>query len=133
MQLELGSRVLKIRKIFTANDDPIIYVINHIPLWVFEENLTSEEAMQAGTTERFIEFFENRCNQSISYFISSVKADILANIDAPLFLISEGPNTPVLVINETGYNGQDQPILSSCEFHPGDWMTFRMMRRRGKI
>ena len=58
LQLEAGSWVLKIRKIFTANNDPIIYVINYIPLWVFEDVLTSEEATRPKTTEKFIDFFE---------------------------------------------------------------------------
>ena len=133
LQLEPGDRVLKIRKIFTANDDPIIYVINHIPLWVFEDNLTPEEAIQPGPTERFIEFFEVKCSQRISHFISTVKAEIFENIDAPPSLMNDGPYTPVLVIKEIGYNGSDKPIVSSNEFHPNDWMTFKMMRRRGKF
>lgn len=133
LHLEAGSQVLKIRKIFTANSDPIIYVINHIPLWIFEGILTSEEATRPRTTERFIDFFEGVCNQRISHFISTVKADIFENIDAPNILVNDGPHTPVLVINEIGYNDNDRPILSSCEYHPGNWMTFRMMRRRGKI
>lgn len=133
LQLQPGSRVLQIRKIFTANGDPIIYVVNHIPVWVYEDILTEEQVLLPGTTERFIEFFEEICSQRISHFISSVKAEIFENIDAPVKLINDGPNTPVLVINETGYNDNDNPILSSCEFHPGDWMTFRMMRRRGKL
>ena len=131
LQLESDSQVLKIRKIFTANDDPIIYVINYIPLWVFENILTSEEALQPGATERFIDFFEGICNQRISHFVSSVKAEIFEKIEAPQILTNDGPYTPVLVINETGYNIKDKPIVSSCEYHPGDWMTFRMMRRRG--
>jgi GntR family transcriptional regulator len=133
LQLEAGSRVLKIRKIFTANEDPIIYVINHIPQWVFENILTPEEAMQPGTTEKFMEFFEEKCKQQISHFISTVKAEIFENIDAPPSLMNDGPNTPVLVIREIGYNGSDKPIVSSSEFHPDDWMTFKMMRRRGKL
>ena len=132
LQLESGNQVLKIRKIFTANDDPIIYVINHIPLWVFINALTPEEVMQPGTTVKFIEFFERVCNQRISHFISTVKAEILINIDVPKALTNSGPHTPVLVINETGYNNNDKPIVSSCEYHPGNWMTFRMLRRRGK-
>lgn len=132
LQLEPGGLVLKIRKIFTANGDPIIYVINHIPSWVYEDILTSDQVLQPGTTERFIDFFEEVCNQRVSHFISSVKADVFGKIDAPEVLINDGPDTPVLVINETGYNGSSTPILSSCEFHPGDWMTFRMIRRRGK-
>lgn len=133
LQLEPGSRVLRLRKIFTADGDPIIYVINHIPVWVFEDNLTEEEVLRPGTTEKFFDFFEQVCHQSISHFISSVKAEVFENINAPSILINDGPNTPVLVINEMGYNIHDKPILISSEFHPGDWMTFRMMRRRGKF
>jgi GntR family transcriptional regulator len=131
LQLDQGCLVLKIHKIFTANGDPIIFVINHIPLWVFEGFLTLEEAVRPGVTEKFIDFFEGVCNQRISHFISTVKADIYKNIAAPDILIHDGPHTPVLVINEIGYNEKDRPIVSSCEYHPGDWMTFRMMRRRG--
>jgi GntR family transcriptional regulator len=133
LQLESGSRVLKIRKIFTANGDPIIFVVNHIPLWIFKNILATEEALQPGTTERFIDFFEGICKQRISHFISTIKAETLENIKAPKTLINDGPHTPVLVINEIGYNDNDKPIVTSCEYHPGDWMTFRMMRRRGKI
>jgi GntR family transcriptional regulator len=131
LQLAQGSKVLNIRKVFTANNDPIIYVINHIPLWVFQDYLTPKEALKPGTTADFIYFFEKICNQRISHFISTVKAEVIANVDIPSILANDGPHTPVLVINETGYNNQDKPIVSSCEFHPGDWMTFRMMRRRG--
>lgn len=133
LQLEPEDKVLKIRKIFTANDDPIIYVINHIPLWVFEKKIAIKEAMKPGKTVGFINFFEEICGQRISHFISTVKADIFENVDAPKVLANEGPYTPVLVINEIGYNLTDKPIVSSCEFHPGDWMTFRMLRRRGKV
>jgi GntR family transcriptional regulator len=133
LRLAPGSRVLRLRKIFTANGDPIIYVINHIPVWVFEDDLSEEEVLRSGITEEFINFFEDVCNQRISHFISTVKADVFANIDAPDILIHEGPHTPVLVITETGYNISDQPILSSREFHPGDWMTFRMLRRLGRM
>lgn len=133
LQLEPESEILKIRKIFTANDDAIIYVINHIPLWVFKDILTPAEAVQPGVTENFIEFFEDKCHQKISHFISTVKAEILKNIAAPPSLKNDGPYTPVLVIKEIGYNGSGKPIVSSNEFHPDDWMTFKMMRRRGKV
>jgi GntR family transcriptional regulator len=131
LHLEAGSQVLKIRKIFTANNDPIIYVVNHIPVWIFENVLPHEEALNPNTTENFIAFFEETCHQRISHFISTVRADIYANIDAPDILINDGPATPLLLIDEVGYNENEQPIVSSREYHPGNWMTFRMIRRRG--
>jgi GntR family transcriptional regulator len=129
LRLGAGSLVLEQRKIFTADGDPFIYVVNQIPVWVFENVCSLEESLNPGLTERFVEFFEITCNQKISHFVSSVRADIYENIDPPRELVNDGPNTPVLVINETGFNEDDKPIIHSCEFHPGNWMTFKMIRR----
>lgn len=131
LQLEAGSQVLKIRKIFTADEEPIIYVVNHIPLWVFENILTPEQALDPRLTEKFMDFFEGVCQQRISHFVSTLKAEVLVNLEVPEILINEGPNTPVLIINEIGYNEDDRPVVSSREVHPGSRMTFRMLRRRG--
>lgn len=70
LRLGAGSLVLKQRKIFTADDDPFIYVINHIPVWVFENVRSLEEALKPDLTERFVEFFEITCNHSsFAYFL----------------------------------------------------------------
>ena len=42
----------------------------------------------------------------------------------------DGPYTPVLVIEGIGYNHENQPIVSSSEYHPGGWMNFKLVRRR---
>jgi GntR family transcriptional regulator len=131
LQLPSGSLVLDQRKIFTADDDPFIYVINHIPVWVFEDAISHEEALKPDLTDPFVEFFELTCRQKISHFVLTVRADIYENIDPPTELVNDGPHTPVLVVDETGFNEDDQPIVHSREFHPGNWMTFQLIRRLG--
>lgn len=132
LHLQAGSLVLDQRKIFTADDDPIIYVINHIPVWVFEDEISHKEALKPDLTERFAEFFEVTCRQKISHFVLAVRADIYENIDPPSELVNEGPHTPVLVVDETGFNQENIPVVHSREFHPGNWMTFQLVRRLGK-
>lgn len=129
LQLPPGSEVLQQRKVFTANGEPFIYVVNHIPKWVFENEISREEALDPNLTDKFVDFFEITCQQKISHFISTVRADIYKNIDTPNQLINQGPDTPVLVIKETGFNEEDRPIINSYEYHPGNWMTFQVMRR----
>jgi len=131
LSLDPGSQVLKIRKIFTANSDPIIYVVNHIPVWIFQGRLSREAVLAPGATERFIPFLQETCHQRISHFISTVRADVCAHLDAPEILIPGGPETPLLLIDEVGFNDHGQPIVGSREYHPGNWMTFRMIRRLG--
>jgi DNA-binding GntR family transcriptional regulator len=40
------------------------------------------------------------------------------------------PLTPVLVINNIGFNHDDRPIHQSIEYHPGNQMEFKLIRSR---
>jgi len=133
LQLQPGSLALEQRKVFTADGDPIIYAQNHIPAWIFEEVISHEEALKPDLTDKFVDFFEITCQQKISHFVSTVRADIYENIDPPSQLVNAGPHTPVLVIDETGFNEDNRPIVNSREYHPGNWMTFQIIRRLGKF
>lgn len=128
LQLKPGSLTLRQKKIFTADGDPFIYVINYIPTWVFEQVISLEEALKPDLTEKFLDFFEITCGHKVSHFVSTVRAEIFDQLDPPSELINDGPNTPVLAIAETGFNENDKPIVHSVEFHPGNWMTFKIIR-----
>ncbi len=130
--LHLGQSdpVLRVEKIFLADGSPIIYCINHIPQWVFAEVLPPAEAIKPGVTEPFLEFFEKQCNQPIAYYVASVKVDLLRNCCTQKLFQKMDPLTPVLVINDIGYNSQDRPIHQSIEYHPGNRMDFKLIRSR---
>ncbi len=130
-QLELTPEetMLRILKVFTANQDPIIFVINHIPAWIFENKITPEEALDPDLTKHFRIFFEETCQQEVSYFISQVRAEIFQNIKAPPMMDHYTGTTPTLIIDQLGYNKHDRPLVHSREFHPGNWMTFNIIRR----
>jgi GntR family transcriptional regulator len=132
LQLQAGSLLLRQRKIFTADGDPFIYVVNHIPVWVFENVISHEEALKPDLTEKFLEFFEITCGHRLSHFVSTVRAEIYEKINPPGELINDGPHTPVLAIDETGFDEEDKPVVHSIEFHPGNWMTFKMIRNVSK-
>lgn len=130
LHLESGTKVLQILKVFFADGDPIIYCINRIPQWVFEDTFTIEQVIQPGLTEPFFDFFEKKCNQRINYYISSVRADILSNCHPPDLFNKMDPLTPVLIIDNIGYNGDDRPFHQSVEHHPGNRMEFKLIRGR---
>jgi GntR family transcriptional regulator len=129
-KLTSDDRLLEIEKIFLADGDPIIYCINHIPRWVFHESFTDDQVIEPGLTEPILEFLEQKCGQSIAYYVSSVRADILENCCIPTIFKKLDPLTPVLVIDEIGYNREEQPIHQSIEFHPGNRMNFKLIRSR---
>jgi len=131
LSLSKDQNVLFVKKIFFADDIPIIYCINYIPTWIFETLYTDEEALQPDFIEPdFISFFDEKCHQHIEYFISNVYADTLKGCNIPQFLPIKDPNLPVLIINEIGYNKHDQPILQSVEYHPGNLINFKLIRMR---
>ena len=131
LHLTQGQRVLIVEKLFYADDAPIIYCVNYIPSWVFEDEFTDEEVVQVDLIEPdFINFFEEKCHQPIHVFISEVHADILKNCDIPRLFPNKAPITPVLVISEIGYNEQDRPILQSIEYQPSSRMKFKLIRSR---
>jgi GntR family transcriptional regulator len=131
LQLEKDQTVLKIKKVFTANQDPIIFVTNHIPEWVIRGKVAKKELLSPQLTKDFRRFFEGICNQQVSYFISQVRADIFGNISAPEVMKEYQDNTPTLIIDQIGFNREDKPIISTKEYHPGNWMTFNLIRRWG--
>lgn len=129
LQLPEGGKILKISKIFTANQDPIIWVVNHIPTSIFVKKLSEKKALLPDTTKKLKHFFENVCQQKVSYFISQVRAEIFENIAAPDEINFYQPHTPVLIIDQIGYSLNGRPLISSTEYHPGNWMRFNIIRR----
>lgn len=130
LQVEPGSRVLNIHKVFTADGEPIIYVINNIPTWVFDHVLMDKEALQEGITEPLFGFFEDLCHQKIQYSISSIQTDLYKNCNLRNSLNIEDPNTPFLIIDDVGFNQDDRPVHHSIEFHPSSHMHFDIIRHR---
>lgn len=131
LQLRKEQKTLEIKKVFTANQDPIIFVTNYIPEWVIRGKVSDDELLSPQLTKDFRNFFEVLCNQRVSYFISQVHPEIFGNINAPEVMNIYQDTTPTLIIDQIGYNREDQPIISTKEYHPGSWMTFNIIRRWG--
>jgi GntR family transcriptional regulator len=131
LNLTEEDKVIRIEKVFTANQDPIIYVINHLPYWLIHNKATDKQVLTPDFTRNFRQFFEETCAQKVSYFISQVRADIFRNISAPEMMNVYQGDTPTLIIDQIGFNQQEQPIISTIEYHPGNWMTFNLIRRWG--
>jgi GntR family transcriptional regulator len=129
-KLKPQDKLLEIEKLFLADGDPIIYCINHIPEWVFKEVYPGDEIFEPGLTEPILDFLEQKCGQTVSYYLSSVRADVLKNCCIPKIFKKLDPFTPVLVIDEIGYNRDELPVHRSIEYHPGNRMNFKLIRSR---
>ena len=128
LDVELGSQVLHLHKVFTADGEPIILFVNFIPARLFLDCLSLEEALEPGVTEPFFEFFANRCNHPVKYLTSIIKPQVVKNCQLPEVFNFDDPNTPILVIEDIGYDENDNPVFFSLEHLVGEASSFHVIR-----
>ncbi len=131
--IEPGSDVLRVHKQFTADGTPVIYVINHIPAWVYAGCLSPEVVIQPGVTQPIFDFLEERCGQRVERYVASVRAELMKSCDWQDSDSPYDPSTPVLVVDEIGFSAEGKPVHHSIEYHPNNWMTFEMIRSRSSL
>lgn len=128
LKIKKEVKVLQTFKIFTANSNPVIYCINHIPISLLAQDRVQEVLTSPKITEPLYGFLEQYCNQWVNYHIASLRADLAQNCPFPKIMLA--PNTPILVIEEVGYNTDERPIWHSYEYYPPSKMTFELIRHR---
>jgi len=133
LSVEIKSPILHVHKVFTADDKPIILFVNYIPTSVFIDCLTIEQALQPGVTEPFFEFFANQCDHAVKYLMSVINPEVAKNCDLPDVFKFDDPNTPILLIEDVGYDEEDNPIFFSMEYLVGDARSFHVIRHVDNI
>jgi GntR family transcriptional regulator len=129
LEIEPGSQSLCIKKIWTADKQPIIYIINHIPLWVFENHFDREEITQPGLTEPFFEFLEKQCHTPVDHLASSLTPCNVSECDLPVEFSEYSSTTPVLLIEDVGFTGEGKPVFHSMEHLLGPASKFELIRK----
>jgi GntR family transcriptional regulator len=129
LELEDGDLVLEIHKIFTADGEPVIHALNHIPVRLFGSRPLEDLLFEPVVAQPFFEFFEEEWGLRIEYAVANVYAAIAK--DCPILLeMKVEPETPVLIMDETSYTKTEQPVVHSTDYYPGDSMHFSLIRRR---
>ena len=129
LEIEAGDPSLRIEKIWTADEQPIIFIINHIPLWVFADRFINEELMRPGLTEPFFQFFSLQCKTPIDHLTSCLYPKIIENCDLPDDFAVNPKNTAVLVIEDVGITSKGKPVFHSLEHLLGAASKFETIRR----
>jgi len=123
-----GQPVLERHTVFSADGIPVIYCVNTIALAVLSAARADELIANPAKSEPIYEYLERECGQRIEFHVASIWPE-LAQSCGMREMICE-PLTPVLVLDETGYNVARQPVLHSMEYYPGHFMRFDLVRRR---
>ncbi len=129
LDLQAGSPVLHVQKVFTADGNPVILFKNYIPTWVFQGHLSLEEVTRPGFTEPFFEFFSEKCRHSVKYLISSIRPEIVGNCDLADIFPSEDPSMPILLVEDVGYDEEERQVFFSIEHLAGIASRFDLVRQ----
>ena len=129
LEINMNGHSLYIEKLWTADDHPIIYIANHILLWVFEGILSRDELTKAGLTEPFFQFFSQVCRTPIDHLASSISPTILEECNLPKEFSEYAPNTPALIIEDVGFTHDGRPVFHSVEHLLGVASKFETIRR----
>ncbi|HSB66487.1 MAG TPA: GntR family transcriptional regulator [Anaerolineales bacterium] len=132
-KLKIGphEEIVELQKVFTADGEPVIFCSNLIPRWVLKGSLFERVLRRPSITEPIFDFLDHECGEPLAFYISTLRLDSMGNCAIKLKEFS--PATPALVIDETGYNNQERPIMQSIHFYPGNHMKFELIRRRSNI
>jgi GntR family transcriptional regulator len=131
LEVSPGDKALTVKKVFTADEEPVVYCLNHIPAWVLEHIEPKNAVLAPNYTEPILEFFKDKCGQRLDYYVSSVRSEIAEDCGFPEIMRTYEPRTAILVVDETGYNLDDRPVHHSIEFHPANRMSFKLIRLVG--
>ena len=132
LDIGVGSKLLHVQKLFTADDEPIIYFENFIPGWVFEEHITDEEILKPGVTEPFFEFFARHCSQEVKFLTSIIRPEVVEDCNLPEEFNIFPPHTPVLSVEDLGYSLDNAVLFMSKEHLFKDASNFYVIRQVGK-
>ena len=128
LEINVGDEVVEFHKIFTADGEHVIYLVNIIPEWVLGEAAKKELINSPEVTEPIFDFLRDRCDQDLIYYLSTMSVDTMGNCPCKGVLFER--NTPALLFDEVGHNQDDIPIMHSIHYYPGDKMKFSLVRRR---
>jgi GntR family transcriptional regulator len=122
LQLPIDAEVTVVRKLFSENEEPVIYTENHIP-----SSQINPECGGADWALPIYEFLANCCQQQLNYYLSEIVPVVADESLAGVLHIA--PNTALIVFEEIGFNDENEPILWARSYFRDDLLRFRLIRR----
>ena len=123
LNLEIGSTVVVLERMRLAHGESIIYSIDIFPRRLSIGELHPEEF--AGS---LLSVMEEKWNTRLAYSKTVLSAVIIDSELSRRIGVADG--IPWILMEQVNYDAQDRPILYSKDYHRGDKIQFRVLRRR---
>jgi GntR family transcriptional regulator len=116
-----GEEVLELRRLFYADDNPVILASNTIPYARIDPS-----AGQPNGRLPIHEFLQRYCHRKIAYAVSDVRAS-LVNDEAENLLNPE-PNNPLLKIEIVFYDRDNSPLICGHSYFNDAILRLRLVQ-----
>lgn len=128
MKISEQDEVVRLHKVFTADGDPVIYLVNTIPAWLLGDEIKNKILESPNISEPIFDFLEAQCGQRLVFYVCAIRSETMESCpcEGVVFDLSE----TALVFDEVGYNQANVPVLHSVHYYPGNRMKFELIRRR---
>ena len=125
--IEANDPVLNIRKVFTANGSRVIFCLNVIPLNLVPADQHADLLKLLDPTLSVYNLLARSFHERVAYQLSEVGAQH-ADLDVAGMLGADAC-TPLLVIEEIGYNDGQRPVFYGLEHYVPGLIHFRFIRK----
>ena len=129
LNMEPGDQALRVEKLWTADGQPIVYIINHLSLSIFENRLRQDELLKPGFTEPLFWFLRQKCNLPVDHLTSCITPAIVSDCHLPEKFSDYTANMSLLVIEDVGFTAAGRPVFHSREHLLGPAKRFETIRR----
>ncbi|MDX8044836.1 GntR family transcriptional regulator [Gracilibacillus sp. S3-1-1] len=121
LKLNATDRIYLVKRVRTANDEPLVYCIDKVPVSIIGEDYQFNE-------ESMLDSFQTEKGITISYAKADIKT-IGFHEEISETLAAE-PDEPLLVLKQIHYDTKDQPVLYSLNFFRANQVSFSVIRKR---
>ena len=121
--LEPGSTAVVLERVRLARREPIIYSID-----IFPRRLAVGELRAKDLQGSLVQVMEEQWGTHMTYSKATISAVVLDGALSERIAVPSG--MPWILLEQVSYGPQDRPILYSKDYHRGDKIQFRVLRRR---
>jgi GntR family transcriptional regulator len=119
LQIPLATPVIEIERLRFIEEEPVMYVVSHLPY------ARCPELMQANLTHQSLyTFLETTCHIFITRGKRSIEAVVAGKREAELFGIKRG--APMIQLENISYEASGAPIETYVAVHRGDRTRFEV-------
>ena len=121
LDIEPGTDVMVMEKLFLEDDIPVILTYNRIPARHLRGEATTDRE------EPLYTFIESNSDRRLAYYVSEIIPVALPDVEAGRLEVATG--TPAICFEEIAFDQDNEPVAHATSFFRDDLLRFRLIRR----